>query len=339
MTATNWMAGCASLLLPWAANAHHSPAAYDLTAELTVEGVVVAVDWRNPHIYVTLEVAGLAGPRIVTIESDGIAAVQTSGLEREVLAPGTRVAIRGYPNRRDEDHLLGVDLAARDGAIYPLGPRGRSTQRAATVAPATGLAGKWAPTPASFRALATAARTWPFTAAALAAATDIASTLAAAGGCTPPYTQPTLMGLHVLRTIDVAADAVTVRIDGMDEAVRTVHLGLHAHPADVEPSLLGHSIGRWENGALLIDTVGFEPARQGIAFGIPSSAAKHMTEKLSLTADARALQYEFTLEDPEYLASPVSFAMLWEHRPDLELSGGCDPAIARRFLDEARALE
>ena len=144
-----------------------------------------------------------------------------------------------------------------------------------------------------------------------------------------------LLAVHVLRTIEVMADAVIIRIDGMDDAVRTVHLNLTDHPANVEPSLLGHSIGRWEDESLLIDTVGFKPNRQGVAFGIPSSALKHMTEQLSLTADRRQLQYQFTLEDPEYLASPVSFSMVWEHRQDLEPSAGCDPAIARRFLDEA----
>jgi hypothetical protein len=41
-----------------------------------------------------------------------------------------------------------------------------------------------------------------------------------------------------------------------------------------------------------------------------------------------------TMEDPAYLTGQVSASMLWNHRPDLELSGAaCDPEVARRFIE------
>ena len=47
------------------ASAHHSRAAFDTTVEVTIEGVVKNVVWANPHVYMTLEVAGPAGsPRL-----------------------------------------------------------------------------------------------------------------------------------------------------------------------------------------------------------------------------------------------------------------------------------
>ena len=142
------------------------------------------------------------------------------------------------------------------------------------------------------------------------------------------------MMVHLLRTIEITDDAVRIHIDWPD-VVRTVRLDLAEHPAGLEPTLLGHSIGRWEGEALVIDTVGFTAHRQGIGWGIPSSERKHMVERLSLTADRRQLRYELTLEDPEYLSAPVSYATLWDHRPDLEPSTEpCDPAVARRFLEE-----
>ena len=48
-------------------------------------------------------------------------------------------------------------------------------------------------------------------------------------------------------------------------AVRAARLHAHdpherdEHPGDVEPSRAGHSIGRWENDVLVVDTVGFAP--------------------------------------------------------------------------------
>jgi hypothetical protein len=63
-----------------------------------------------------------------------------------------------------------------------------------------------------------------------------------------------------------------------------------------------------------IDTVGFAPYRLGLIM-MPSSPAKHLVERLTLADDRRHLQYGFTLEDPEYLATPASHTASWEYRP------------------------
>jgi len=336
MAARNLPRACLlGILIPIGADGHHSPAAFDLTTEIEVVGTIAEVEWTNPHIYVTVETVGPDGqPRLQQLEADGVAAVRTSGLTKEILAPGARVTFRAAPNRRGAVHTaLAIDVTTADGTTYPLGPRGRSLRPAVEPVPAQSLASKWAPKPADLADFGSATRTWPLTEAARAATTDVASTLASAAGCTP-YPQPALMAVHLLRTIEITDDAVLIRIDWPD-IVRTVRLDLAEHPADIEPTLLGHSIGWWEGDTLVIDTVGFTAHRQGIGWGIPSSPHKHMVERLSLTADRRRLRYEVTLEDPEYLSAPVSYTMLWDHRPDLEpTSEPCDPAVARRFLDD-----
>src|SRR5690606_7356425 len=101
-------------------SAHHSPAAYDLTQEVTVLGTVADVAWKNPHSYLTVETYAADGaPFLQTVELDGPSAVQTSGLTRDVLAPGTRVEVRAMANRRGAGHIvLGVDLTTTsDGAV------------------------------------------------------------------------------------------------------------------------------------------------------------------------------------------------------------------------------
>ncbi len=145
-----------------------------------------------------------------------------------------------------------------------------------------------------------------------------------------------LMQLPQGRAIEVRGDRVMVKVDadGVD-ATRIVRLDLAEHPADVPPSLFGHSIGRWEGATLVIDTVAFAPHQLGIGFGIPSSAAKHLRERLTLAADGLQLRYELTIEDPEYLAMPATYTALWDHRPDLTNSGpACDPQIAERYRGE-----
>jgi len=334
MPAKNRWLACGLSVVTVAAHGHHSPAAYDLTTEIEVVGTIAEIQWTNPHIYVTVDIAEPDGRRLQRLEADGVAAVRTSGLTKDILAPGARVAFRAVPNRRGLGHTaLAIDVTTADGSIYPLGPRGRSQRAAAELPPAQSLAAKWAPKPSDLAAFGQAARAWPLTDAARAAMTDVAGTLESAAGCTP-YPQPALMAVHLLRTIEITNDAVLIHIDWPD-VVRTVRLDLAEHPADVELTLLGHSIGWWEGETLVIDTVGFSAHRQGIGWGIPSSSRKHMVERLSLTEDRRQLRYEFALEDPEYLTAPVSYTTLWDHRPDLEPSTEpCDPDVARRFLDD-----
>src|SRR5690606_11645160 len=166
------------IAVPLAAHGHHSPAAYDLTTEVEIVGTIAAVEWTNPHIYVTVEIVGADGQRrLQKIESDGVAAVRTSGLTKEILAPGSRVAFRAVPNRRGAGHTaLGIDVTTADGSVYPLGPRGRSRRPAVAVEPARSLAAKWAPRPADLAAVGAATRAWPLTDAARAAMADVAST-------------------------------------------------------------------------------------------------------------------------------------------------------------------
>ena len=120
-----------------------------------------------------------------------------------------------------------------------------------------------------------------------------------------------------------------------DHVVRTIHMDAK-HPADVQPSLHGHSIGRWEGDTLVIDTIAFEPNPSGIALNVPSSPGKHTVERLTLTADRLRLRYEITVEDPVYLSGPATLAQQWDHRPDLEFSqnvGACDPEVAPDIED------
>ena len=111
-----------------------------------------------------------------------------------------------------------------------------------------------------------------------------------------------------------------IRFDNSgDFAERVVHLDA-ARAADVEASLFGHSIGRWEAETLVIDTVAFKPNPWGLFARVPSSAGKHTVKRLTLTEDRLRLPYESTVEDPLYLEEPVTFTMLWDHRPDLEFA-------------------
>jgi hypothetical protein len=267
------------------------------------------------------------------VEAVSISVAQATGLTREVLTLGSPVVVNAFPNRRGSGYtVLGMELTTSDGNLYPL-RGGRSSRPPTATVPATGLTGNWAPQGGTL--LMNVVQGWPLSDKACAAVADIAGGRAQETvGCTA-IPLPMVTMLAMLRTIDVRDDRVVMKIDsdGTD-ATRTIHLDLALHPANIEPSLFGHSIGRWDGDTLVIDTIAFTPHRIGIGFGVPSGAGKHLIERLTLTADRLQLRYELTVEDPEYLSAPATYTALWDHRPDLAPGTPCDPQNSERFREE-----
>jgi hypothetical protein len=310
--------------------AHHSVSMFDTSQEILIEGKVARFDWVNPHMYLIVATTGPDGkPALVEGEGLGITQALVDGLDREALKPGTPVVVRANPNRGGWGKQVRIqDVTTEDGEIHPFYAANRRTR---TLTPAESLEGHWAPARAALGAAFGAMARWPVTPAGRAAQAE----LAADGICTAEPT-PVLSILDELRTIELGEDEVVLRFDNTGEqVVRTIHMDA-AHPANVKPSLHGHSIGRWEGDTLVIDTIGFEPNLSGIALNVPSSLSKHTVERLTLTEDRLRLRYEATVEDPVYLSAPATLTQQWDHRPDLDFSqdvGACDPEVARRYRD------
>jgi hypothetical protein len=57
-------------------------------------------------------------------------------------------------------------------------------------------------------------------------------------------------------------------------------------------------------------------------------------ERLALHEDGSGVTYSYELEDPEYLAAPVTGSVEWQYRPDLDYHAvACDLDNARRFVE------
>jgi hypothetical protein len=332
------LAVCA--VAPMAA-AHHSRAAYDLGREIVVEGTVADLAWKNPHIFMTVATKSPDGESYAQeIEVTSVSEAPVLGLTKEAIAPGARVTVRAHPGRGGpRARAVGLVVTTGDGTVYPLNTDARLAIRAAAAVRARGIAGRWAPLE-SFNGVMAATRSWPLTEAGRAASAQAASRLNAAAiaalGICEPFPPPVLSIFPDVRTIEMSGETVVLRFEGAVGLAmeRVVHLGRDEHPADVAPSVMGHSIGRWDGETLVIDTVAFSPHAVGVMF-FPSGPSKHLVERLTLTPDRLRMEYVFTLEDPAMLAAPVSYSAIWDHRPDLEFSGeACDPEVARRALVE-----
>jgi hypothetical protein len=104
-------------------------------------------------------------------------------------------------------------------------------------------------------------------------------------------------GGEPVNRITQGAGTITIQY-GRNGRTRTVHMGMAQHPANVTPSADGHSIGRWENDVLVVDTIGFSP---GTLVGqTPHSAQLHVVERFSVDPATTTLKREVQADDPVY---------------------------------------
>jgi len=100
-------------------------------------------------------------------------------------------------------------------------------------------------------------------------------------------------GFEVLDLVD---EVIFVSV-GAPHSWRVVHMDGREHPANLEPTWFGHSVGRWEGDTLVIDTVGFNDKFWMTREGMPHTTALHTIERIS-RPDFNTLRYEVTIDDP-----------------------------------------
>ena len=87
---------------------------------------------------------------------------------------------------------------------------------------------------------------------------------------------------------------------GFVDFVRTIHLDMEDHPADLAPSIGGHSIGHWENDVLVVDTIGFKEGLLLHQGGVHHSPNMHVVERFYRDPESDELIRNYRLTDPEY---------------------------------------
>lgn len=316
------------------AYAHHSAAAFNTETEVTVTGVVTEYSFRNPHVYMTMEVTQEDGSKVSTeVEAGAASVIGPLGFTRDSVKVGDVVSVHGNPGRREpEALLLGRELFKEDGTYFPLNISSRATSLQ-TDQVATSIEGTWFSPRTSFFAFLGGAREWQVTDAGRAAMTANGQVATPQKDCIP-IGEPAVMFYPVATLIDVQEDRVEMTIDWLDSK-RTVWLDGREHPAATETSLHGHSVGHFDGTALVVDSANFAPNPIGFSMSLPSGTGKHLTERYEVSADGKQMLYSGTMEDPEFLAAAVTWSGTWEYRPELTLSNEtCDLSTAQKFLDD-----
>jgi phenylpropionate dioxygenase-like ring-hydroxylating dioxygenase large terminal subunit len=105
------------VLLPLAyAAAHHSPAMlYDMTQEVTVQGVVTEYQLGNPHIRIYFDVDNAGQKEHWMAEGGSRTVLLRKGWTGNEVKPGDKISVRGHPSRDGAKLIHMEHLVLPDG--------------------------------------------------------------------------------------------------------------------------------------------------------------------------------------------------------------------------------
>ena len=95
---------------------------------------------------------------------------------------------------------------------------------------------------------------------------------------------------------------------------RHIYMDGRAHPADVELTSNGHSIGHWESATLVIDTVGFV-GFAGTPGGGRRGPTTHLVERYNIVDNGERLTVTFTWNDPSIYTKPHTYTLNYYKMP------------------------
>jgi hypothetical protein len=110
---------CAALAAGAPLAAHHSHAMFDMTVEASVTGTVTTFSYRNPHVYLYLDVKGDDGGVVKwAVEMSNIENMRSRGIVPSTFRVGDTVTVRLNPLKNGRPGGNYTSVTAADGKIY-----------------------------------------------------------------------------------------------------------------------------------------------------------------------------------------------------------------------------
>ena len=131
------------------------------------------------------------------------------------------------------------------------------------------------------------------------------------GYCLPPGGPRMMATPYPMEIIQLPEQKRIIMIfEGATHIWREIYMDGRPHPQgdDLNPTYLGHSVGRWEGETLVVDVVGFNEQTWMDYFGHPHTDMLHVIEKFS-RPNKGTLAYEATFDDPGAYTRP--FTVRW----------------------------
>jgi hypothetical protein len=329
-------AAAVTLCATTTALAHHGLGRFDRSKEVEFTGVIAGIDFVNPHSYLRFNVANANGATIaMRCEMRAATLLRRSGWSAEMFVIGAEATVYGFAHRDDpascylEDIKIGDAPAVNRNDQFTTSSVDVSTRPARRPSGEPNISGDWAQEqyviavpPGGGGALVPKSMIAAVESGRLALADVPPSgwgprpvTLTARGQAEAdafqmwsPEHNPRLRCRPTSILFDWVFDGAVNRIAQEEDRIvinyglysfeRVIHMDIDEHPANLEPSYAGHSIGWWEGDVLVVDTIGFEPGV--IAPPVRHSDRLHVVERFSLNPETLSLQRDFVAEDPVY---------------------------------------
>ncbi len=339
--------------------AHHAISAkFDEAKQVTLNGIVTDVDWKNPHVHVMINVKTGNDVANWAIELESPIALQQSGWGRDVVQPGDVLTVQGIAARNGSRQAWARSVVmSKTGRqvlnvkntmpAAPLTPR--PTPRGADGKPRLGAApggvqGYWAypsatvlveknasiPMDASglLKNIADADKVAPLQPWALALYRERQRRFLQDDptylNCKPPggprqFEQPE--GVQFVE--DSARQRMFLLLGGGNSNYRILWMDGRGHKGQVggdddNPLYYGRAVAQWEGDTLVVDTRGFNEDFWFTNGGLPHTEQLRLVERFTRT-DFDTLRYEVTVEDEGAYTRPWSTGWTLRWVADQEL--------------------
>lgn len=318
--------------------AHHGFGRFDRANDSTITGVITSIDFVNPHAYLYFDSMDTGERVAMRCEMRAATLMRRSGWTKEMFAAGLPITIYGYKHRTDPGSCYVEEITIGEAEVLNRNDQLDTPELDLTNRPyrlpsgEVNLSGDWAQeqyviaTPPSGQGVGLVPKSMK---AGIEAGTISTDNIPGSGWGAPnltltargqaeadafemwsPTDNPRLRCLPTSIIFDWVFDGAINRIIQEEDRIvinyglyafeRIIHMNMDEHPANIELSYSGHSIGHWEGDTLVVDTIGFEPGV--IAPPVKHSDQLHVVERYTLDPDTLALTRNYVATDPVYFA-------------------------------------
>ena len=307
---------------------HHSVAEYDRSVVRELEGEILTLHWRNPHVGFSMQIENSNGLQETWhLEAQDLNSQDRRGVPRDLLQVGDRVRAAGHPSTRQQNHMFMTNILLPTGLELITESSGNARwseeiignvlveQSDKAPAEAQGIFRVWMRRmpPGRFP------RELPLTAEAITARASW-NPVSDDGmmHCVAPGMPFAMLGRgpHPIDLIERNGNIV-IRAEYFD-IVRVVHMGERENIAEQPLSKLGYSVGHWENDELVVRTTQIDwPFFDRT--GVPQSEESEILERFAISEDSTQLAYTITVNDPGTFTEPVTAHWTWQWHPELKV--------------------
>lgn len=132
--------------------------------------------------------------------------------------------------------------------------------------------------------------------------------------CVPPGVPAAAMQPYPLQIVE--KPGLVVILYEAYHLFRVIPTDGRPHPADLDPTWMGNSVGHWEGDTLVVDVTGFNDKTE--VGGFHHTTAYHVVERYKRT-DYDTVTYTATIDDPNVFAAPWTYGGPLHLHPEWEI--------------------